>query len=92
MAEAANTSLTDSSDWQSEKSLLEASSHMLANEIVCDVWFLVGDKEVRIGSHKFILVCRSTVFEAMLGGGFADDKGDVKIPDIEPDVFRAFLT
>ena len=92
MAEAASNGRTEFSDWQSEKSLLEASSHMLANEIVCDVWFLMGEKEERIGAHKFILICRSTVFEAMLSGEFADDKGDVKIPDIEPDVFRAFLT
>lgn len=89
---AADQNSTPSVDWQSEKTLLDASSHMLSNGVACDVTFLVGENEERTGSHKFILICRSTVFEAMLTGGFSDDKGDVKIPDIEPDVFRAFLT
>ena len=89
---AADHNATQSVDWQSEKTLLDACSHMLNNAIACDVTFLVGDKQEKIRAHKFILICRSTVFEAMLSGEFSDDKEDIKVPDIEPDVFRSFLT
>ena len=89
---AAKQDVGPSLDWQSDKTLLDACSHMLKSEIACDVTFLVGDKEEKVCAHKFILVCRSTVFEAMLSGEFSDDKEDIKVPDIEPDIFRSFLT
>lgn len=79
------------SDWQSEKTLAEASLYMLTNQIATDVQFSVGKEEKIIKAHKFILICRSSVFQAMFTNDFAESRETVHIPDIEPVIFDRLL-
>ncbi|XP_048245935.1 BTB/POZ domain-containing protein 6-like isoform X1 [Haliotis rufescens] len=79
---------TDS--WQSGKSFPETNLHMLDSLLLADVAFLVGDQRETIQAHKFILVSRSCVFHAMFCGSIPET-GQVLIPDIQIDNFKAFL-
>lgn len=63
----------------------------LLDGLQTDVEFLVGDPPgTRFKAHKLILAMRNDVFEAMFYGSIPED-GDVIIPDLHPDGFRAFL-
>ncbi|GFO35719.1 BTB/POZ domain-containing protein [Plakobranchus ocellatus] len=67
---------------------------MLDNQYQCDVFFLLGNAGVRQGAHKFVLVSRSPVFDAMFYGplsGGGEEDSPVIIPDIEPEPFMVFL-
>ena len=71
---------------------------MLEHKIATDVCFEVGPPDGVVGlvqAHKYVLVSRSSVFEAMFCGDMAESKAssDVKIPvtDIEVPVFRELL-
>lgn len=73
--------------------VLHRCSSMYGNELLSDVCFVFGPQDtcqVKITAHKFILVTASQAFYAMLCGPLAE-KGEIKIPDIEPDVFRTML-
>lgn len=59
-------SAIDSQDWQSGRSLSESCDHMLTNEIACDLRFLVGESKTPVKAHKFIMICRSSVFQVSL--------------------------
>ncbi|KAL5017581.1 hypothetical protein ScPMuIL_007170 [Solemya velum] len=76
--------------WQSEKSILECHQHMLEEGIAADVTFIVGKKKQEVRAHKYMLICRSPVFQAMFCGPLAEDN-NIVIPDIEPDVFFVLL-
>ena len=65
-------------------------AYMLDNEISYDTVFKLGKLEDEVRAHRILLVCRSPVFFAMLEGPLAE-KGPVKIPDIEKDIFLHFL-
>jgi len=63
-----------------------------------DVTFLVGDQ--KFGAHRCVLAAHSPIFQAMLyetnNDGVADvtlkKPVEVKILDVNPDIFKAFLT
>lgn len=64
----------------------------LLDGLQTDVEFLVGDPPgTRFKAHKLILAMRNDVFEAMFYGSIPEE-GDVIIPDLHPDGFRAFLS
>ena len=54
-----------STDWQGGKSLLEASECMLVSGIASDVDFLVGKEKDLVKAHRYILICRSPVFQVV---------------------------
>lgn len=83
--------VADCEDWQSYKCILDCNRHMYENQIACDINFLVGENEVSIPAHKYILVSRSCVFYSMFYGPLAETKSDIRLPDIEPDVFKTLL-
>ncbi|CAM1293995.1 BTBD6 (predicted) [Pycnogonum litorale] len=67
---------------------------MFNNELMSDVHFVVGMKEVseRIPAHKYVLTTGSPVFYAMFYGGLAGDNGaDIEIPDVAPIAFCTLL-
>ncbi|KAL3853691.1 hypothetical protein ACJMK2_017214 [Sinanodonta woodiana] len=78
-------------DWQENKSLVEACRHMNEQQIMCDVTFLVGESSEPMSAHKFILICRSSVFYSMFCGPLAERNTEICIPDIQPDAFRLLL-
>lgn len=61
----------DAQDWRTGKNWAERYMHMLDNQIGCDVTFSLGDDR-KIAAHKFVLVSRSAVFEAMFCGSLAE--------------------
>lgn len=85
-------------EWQHGKSLKECNKYMLENEIATDVCFEVGPRDGHQGlvrAHKYILIARSAVFEAMFCGGMSESKADAnsKIPitDVEVEIFQELL-
>ena len=84
--------------WQYSKTVLECNRYMLENEIATDVCFQVGSPgcaTVNIQAHKYMLISRSPVFEAMFSSGMSECKSGpdagIRIDDIEIDVFRDVL-
>ncbi|VDP11204.1 unnamed protein product [Onchocerca flexuosa] len=91
--------------WQASKSTLkERFAFLYCNEILADIWFVVGRGELtqRIPAHKFILIAGSAVFDAMFNGGLANNaiavetnsvegSQDIDLPDVEPGAFLALL-
>uniref|UniRef100_A0A1I7V9R8 BTB/POZ domain-containing protein 2 n=1 Tax=Loa loa TaxID=7209 RepID=A0A1I7V9R8_LOALO len=91
--------------WQASKSTLkERFTFLYCNEILADIWFVVGRGELtqRIPAHKFILITGSAVFDAMFNGGLANNtigagtnnvesSQDIYLPDVEPGAFLALL-
>ncbi|VDM39653.1 unnamed protein product [Toxocara canis] len=100
LSQRSSVAVLPSMGWQATKSTLkERFSFMYCNEILADVYFLVGrgDQRQRIPAHKFVLATGSAVFDAMFNGGLArNPKGSTfftyiflpyAIPEIElPDV------
>src|SRR6218665_3132161 len=85
--------------WQSEKTLSECMRYMLDNEIATDVCFKVGPPDgatVNIRAHKYMLISRSAVFEAMFSSGMAEcqsgpDQSTIRVEDIDADIFKDLL-
>lgn len=44
-----------------------------------------------IPAHKYVLATGSSVFYAMFYGGLADNKQEIKVPDVEPSAFLTLL-
>jgi len=62
----------------------------VVNRKFTDVELLVGDQS--FAAHRFILSARSPVFAAMFNSGMAEAQtGQVRIDDVEPNIFRIFL-
>lgn len=44
-----------------------------------------------IHAHKYVLATGSSVFYAMFFGGLAENKKEIKVPDVEPAAFLALF-
>ncbi|XP_048244874.1 BTB/POZ domain-containing protein 2-like isoform X2 [Haliotis rufescens] len=77
-------------NWQSKKTVTECNLRMVDTEDFSDVTFRVGAEKQVVRAHRYVLVSRSCVFEAMFCGPLAET-GEVTIPDIEADIFKEFL-
>ena len=78
-------------DWQASKSSMrERHAAMLDNELMSDVYIIVGPEKRRIPAHKYMLATGSSVFYAMFYGGLAEGT-EVIIPDVEPEAFLNVL-
>lgn len=82
----------DVDDWRTGKSWADRYMHMFEQQIGCDVTFSLCD-EKKVAAHKFILISKSAVFEAMFCGSLSEKNATkvIKIPDIEVEIFMAFL-
>lgn len=80
-------------DWRSGKNVTQCNRYMFENEINCDITFVVGTGEDKqhISAHKYMLICRSEVFEAMLFGLLHEHSNTIEIPDVSPFAFRKLL-
>ncbi|KAH3751312.1 hypothetical protein DPMN_185865 [Dreissena polymorpha] len=79
-------------DWQADRNLLECNRFMLNNQVNCDVKFLLGLKREPISAHKYMLVCRSSVFQSIFYGAISSDSKDtIPVSDIEPEIFKNLL-
>uniref|UniRef100_A0A3Q2PJL0 BTB (POZ) domain containing 3a n=1 Tax=Fundulus heteroclitus TaxID=8078 RepID=A0A3Q2PJL0_FUNHE len=77
----------------SEKNGSLRNSVMFNNEMMADVHFVVGPPGAtqRVPGHKYVLAVGSSVFHAMFYGELAEDKEEIRIPDVEPPSFLAML-
>ncbi|CAL8329315.1 unnamed protein product [Merluccius merluccius] len=81
-------------NWQGlYPTIRERNSVMFNNEVMADVFFLVGPPggTKRIPGHKYVLAVGSSVFHAMFYGELAEDQEEIRIPDVEPPSFLAML-
>ena len=87
--------MSGSTDWQLNKTLAESNRYMLVNKLCCDVTFEVGPEDGKteiIEAHKYVLVSRSPVFFSMFCGGLTERTDrPIRVPDMEPDIFRDML-
>ena len=67
----------DIEDWRLGKTLSERYLYMFENHVGCDVTFSLGENLVE--THKFILISRSAVFEAMFCGSLSETTSTGKI-------------
>ncbi|XP_075148058.1 BTB/POZ domain containing protein 3 lute isoform X2 [Haematobia irritans] len=92
---ASNSNDTADPNWQATKAtVLERNAAMFNNELMSDVRFVVGgdfDTVQTIPAHKYILATGSSVFYAMFYGGLAENKNEIKVPDVEPSAFLTLL-
>lgn len=81
--------------WQVGKSVLDCNLYMLENKLFTDVTFEVGPEAghtEQIAAHKYVLVSRSPVFEAMFCGLMREDtRNMVRITDVDPSAFQDTL-
>jgi len=84
--------------WQEERTVLECNRYMLENEVATDVCFEVGPPDgvlVNIRAHRYMLISRSTVFEAMFCSGMSECNSGpdqkIRINDIEANTFKDLL-
>ena len=83
--------------WQTSRSQNECHQYMLENQIISDVIIKFpssgesGSGYKELAAHKYMLVSRSPVFEAMLTGNFKEGGHTVTITDVEPDTFMNLL-
>ncbi|KAF4517100.1 hypothetical protein B566_EDAN007023 [Ephemera danica] len=76
--------------WRDE-SVIQRNLHLLNSGLMADCTFVVGTTEKkRMQCHKFVLSQGSSVFYAMFNGEL-QEKGEVKVEDIEPQNFRKML-
>ena len=83
--------------WQVGKTVLAANEYMFENQICTDVFFNINWNmaETTIGAHRYVLISRSPVFEAMFCGHMLENGGGnestVQITDIDADSFQETL-
>jgi len=84
---------TDMQSWQETKTTIKERTSCLVNsERLSDVTFLVGANETPIYGHKTILSAGSPYFEKLFYGPMAAVPDmQIKIPDIDAEVFLTFL-
>ena len=88
-------------DWQNVDDISKTNMMMLDKQLACDVYFLIGEEPRKQGAHKFILISRSPVFEAMIcrpltcsnnsDQNECTSSDQIKIEDIEPEIFQDLL-
>ncbi|XP_071084190.1 BTB/POZ domain-containing protein 6-like isoform X1 [Haliotis cracherodii] len=78
------------SKWKTCNTLAQCNMHMLTSAESCDVVFRVGKEEKVVTAHRYVLISRSCVFNAMFCGPLAE-KDDISIPDVGIEDFEAFL-
>ena len=86
---------TGDPNWQATKpTVRERNAAMFNNELMADIRFVVGcDEQLvqTIPAHKYVLATGSSVFYAMFYGGLAENKAEIKVPDVEPTAFLTLL-
>ncbi|XP_073987327.1 BTB/POZ domain-containing protein 6-like isoform X2 [Rhodnius prolixus] len=80
-------------DWQVTKSSLkERFKELLLLSQWTDCTFSVGEDNTEIKCHKLVLAVSSPVFEALFFGGLSDPLCEsIRVPDIEPHIFKMLL-
>lgn len=67
------------------------SEHFFYEIIFINILGFFSDHIQIIPAHKYVLATGSSVFYAMFYGGLADNKQEIKVPDVEPSAFLTLL-
>uniref|UniRef100_A0A8C0DVM0 BTB domain-containing protein n=1 Tax=Balaenoptera musculus TaxID=9771 RepID=A0A8C0DVM0_BALMU len=89
-----NHNLIPAPNWQGlYPTIRERNAVMFNNDVMADVHFVVGPPggTQQLPGHKYVLAVGSSVFHAMFYGELAEDKGEIRIPDVDPAAFLAML-
>ncbi|XP_014013038.1 BTB/POZ domain-containing protein 3 [Salmo salar] len=89
-----NNNTIQNCNWQGLYSTIrERNSVMFNNELMADVHFVVGQTggTQRLPGHRYVLAVGSSVFHAMFYGELAENRDEIRIPDVEPAAFLAML-
>ncbi|XP_005657722.1 BTB/POZ domain-containing protein 3 isoform X1 [Phacochoerus africanus] len=89
-----NNNLIPAPNWQGlYPTIRERNAVMFNNDLMADVHFVVGPPggTQRLPGHKYVLAVGSSVFHAMFYGELAEDKDEIRIPDVDPAAFLAML-
>ena len=89
-----NHNLIPAPNWQGlYPTIRERNAVMFNNDLMADVRFVVGPPggTQQLPGHKYVLAVGSSVFHAMFYGELAEDKGEIRIPDVDPAAFLAML-
>eukprot|EP00069_Balaena_mysticetus_P006547 bmy_05069T0 len=89
-----NHNLIPAPNWQGlYPTITERNAVMFNNDLMADVHFVVGPPggTQQLPGHKYVLAVGSSVFYAMFYGELAEDKGEIRIPDVDPAAFLAML-
>lgn len=79
-------------NWQiSKQTLKERFEYLFNNQVLADIYFIVGSEQLRIPAHKLVLATGSAVFDAMFNGGIRNQDSEITLPDVEPQAFLALL-
>ena len=74
-------------DWQLNRPILDCHRYMLQQQLHCDVTFAFGmnrdGQEETLSAHKYMVICRSPVFEAMFMGPARMEENTIHIEDID---------
>jgi BTB/POZ domain-containing protein 3/6 len=54
-------------------------------------FFFILENLQTIPAHKYVLATGSSVFFAMFYGGLAENKSEIRVPDVEPSAFLTML-
>jgi hypothetical protein len=80
------------SNWQSGfQTINDTIRNVLLTGKLSDVTFLIGEEKKEVSAHKFILMSRSSVFEAMFERWDSSSSGPISVEDADFDAFNAFL-
>ncbi len=97
MASKSPSSNRGEAGWQVERSLSECNKYMLEHRVGTDVTFAIHSQSgvvTEVTAHKYMLISRSPVFEAMFCGSLAcsdGEDGKVRISDVDADAFEELL-
>ncbi|MGH0139116.1 UNVERIFIED_CONTAM: hypothetical protein FKN15_030459, partial [Acipenser sinensis] len=89
-----NNNAIPAPNWQGlYPTIRERNAVMFNNDLMADVHFVVGPPggTQRLPGHRYVLAVGSSVFHAMFYGELAEDKDEIRIPDVEPAAFLAML-
>ena len=78
-------------DWQSSASVTDGLKRLWHDEVATDVVFAFPRCGEILKAHRNVLMARSPVFYRMFSPPFYQPGEDIRIDDLEPQVFKDLL-
>ncbi|XP_058836298.1 BTB/POZ domain-containing protein 2-like [Topomyia yanbarensis] len=72
--------------------IAERRDHLINNQFMSDIVFIVGEQKQRIYAHKLFLITASEFFTTMFTGGFKEaSASEITLDDTDPTIFLEIL-
>ena len=79
---------TPAEDWQSSASLVDGLKRLWHDDVATDVVFTFPRSGETVKAHRVVLMARSHVFFTMLSTPYYKAGDDIRIEDIDSQVFK----